>query len=185
MSILCRRFSAFRPLSIYVHMYRVYISTDQGVDQLSSRITAHSHGREELLSGPHNFTSRGCSFPCPTRISDASLGWQKSLEIHPCWTPGRSAMPWCNQWQGTKNRGESWWRHQMELFSALLALCEKNTKQSKQSTCPLCGEYTTGLPSPMTSSFVVVSLNKLLNKQSIIRWSETQWRSCDVTLTYV
>ena len=180
---------------IYVHVYLVYILTDRGVDQLSLRITTHFHGHEEELSGPYNFTSRWFHFPCTARVTDASMGLQKSLEIHPCWTPGRSAMPWCNQWDGTKNRGESWWRHPMEIFSALLAICEGNPpvtawflsyrpvtrsfdvffdvclnkKQSKQCRCPLCGEFPGGLPSHTTSSFVVLSRNKLLNKQSIIR----------------
>ena len=133
-------------------MYLVYISTDQGVDQLSLRITTHSHGHKEELSAPYNFTSRWFYFPRSTRVTDAGMGWQKSLEIHARWTPGRSAMPWCNQWERPKNRGELRWRHEMEIFFVLLALCEGNPA------------VTAGFPSlrPVTRSFDVfyVRLNK-------------------------
>ena len=82
----------------------------------------------------------------------AWAGWQKSLEIHARWTLGRSAMPWCNQWERTKTRGESRWRHQMEIFFVLLALCEGNPS------------VTAGFPSlrPVTRSFdfFYVRLNK-------------------------
>ena len=54
----------------------------------------------------------------------------------------------------------SWWRHQIEKFSALLAICAGNS--------PVTGEF----PSqrPVTRSFVVffyLRLNKWLSKQSI------------------
>ena len=71
------------------------------------------------------------------------------------------------------------WRHQMEIFSALLALCAGNS--------PVTGE----LPSqwPVTQSFDVffhLCLNKRLSKQSW-GWSfETQsrllWRHCNVSI---
>ena len=79
--------------------------------------------------------------------------------------------------QMTQNTGKhyhicrwSWWRHQMEIFSTLLALCEGNP------------QVTGVFPSqrPVTWSFDVffhVSLNKLLRKQSRCRWSETPWHS--------
>ena len=65
---------------------------------------------------------------------------------------------------------KTWWRHQMETFSASLALCEGNP--------PVIG----GLSSqrPVTRSFDVVfdlCLNKRLKKQSRRRWSETPSRS--------
>ena len=71
-----------------------------------------------------------------------------------------------------------WWRHQMEIFSALRALCDGNP--------PVTG----GFPSqrPVTRSFGVffdLRLNKLLRKQSRRRWFETPspslWRHCHVT----
>ena len=68
---------------------------------------------------------------------------------------------WCPQWP--------WWRHQMETFSALLALCERKL--------PVTGEF----PSqrPVTRSFDVffdLCLNKRLNKRSRRWWFETQSR---------
>ena len=63
-----------------------------------------------------------------------------------------------------------WWRHQMEILSALLVLCEWNP--------PATG----GFPSqmPVTRSFDVffrMRLNKRLNKQSMCWSFETLWRS--------
>ena len=60
----------------------------------------------------------------------------------------------------------SWWRHQMEIFSAVLALCAGNS--------PVTGEF----PSqrPVTRSFDVffdLRLNKRLSKQSWGWWFET------------
>ena len=70
----------------------------------------------------------------------------------------------------------SWWCHQMETFSLLLALCEGN---------PLV----TGVflsQRPVTRSFDVffdLRLNKWLSKQSRHRWLETParslWRHCN------
>ena len=69
-----------------------------------------------------------------------------------------------------------WWRHQMEMFSALLALCEGNPS------------VTGGFPSqrPVTRSFGVffhLRLNKRLSKQQRRWWFETPlrsvWRHCN------
>ena len=62
--------------------------------------------------------------------------------------------------------GMSWWRHQMETFSALLALCAGNS--------PVTGEF----PSqrPVMRSFDVffdLRLNRPLSKQSWSWWFET------------
>ena len=64
----------------------------------------------------------------------------------------------------------AWWRHQMETFSALLAICAGNS--------PVTGEF----PSqrPVTRSFDVFfhqCLNKQLSKQSWGWWFETLSRS--------
>ena len=64
----------------------------------------------------------------------------------------------------------TWRRHQMETFSALLALCAGNS--------PVTGEF----PSqrPVTQSFEIffdVRLNKRMIKKSIRRWIETKLRS--------
>ena len=70
----------------------------------------------------------------------------------------------------------SWWRHQMEPFSALLALCAGNS--------PVSGEFPTQRPA--TRSFDVffdLHPNKRLNKQSRGWWFETLscslWRHCN------
>ena len=77
------------------------------------------------------------------------------------------------------SRGNSilaWWRHQIETFSALLAICAGNS--------PVPGEF----PSqrPVTRSFDVffdLRLNKRLRKQSWGWWFDTLlcplWRHCN------
>ena len=71
----------------------------------------------------------------------------------------------------------SWWRHQMETFSALLALCKGNS--------PAIGEFPP--QRPVTRCFGVffdLGLNKRLSKSSTRRWFETSsrlsWRHCNV-----
>ena len=61
---------------------------------------------------------------------------------------------------------QTWWRHQMETFSALLALCAENS--------PVPGEFPT--QRPVTRSFDVffdLRLNKRLSKQPWGWWFET------------
>ena len=71
----------------------------------------------------------------------------------------------------------SWWRHQMEAFSAFLAICAGNS--------PVPGEFPA--KRPVTRSFNVffdLRLNKGLSKQSWGWWFETLlrplWRHCNV-----
>ena len=62
----------------------------------------------------------------------------------------------------------SWWRHQMETFSALLAICAGNS--------PVSGEFPA--QRPVTRSFDVffdVRLIKRLSKHSRGWWFETLW----------
>ena len=70
----------------------------------------------------------------------------------------------------------AWWRHQMETFSALLALCARNS--------PVTGEFPA--QRPVTRSFGVffdLRLNKRLSKWSWGSWSQTpsrsSWRHCN------
>ena len=70
----------------------------------------------------------------------------------------------------------TWWRHQMETFFAILAICAGNS--------PVPGEVPAHRP--MTRSFDVsfdLRLNKRLNKQSWGWWFETLprplWRQCN------
>ena len=72
----------------------------------------------------------------------------------------------------------SWWRHQMETFSALLALCVGNS--------PVTGEF----PSqrPVTRSFGVffdLRMNKQLSKQSRRRWFENHRANYDTTVMWM
>ena len=70
----------------------------------------------------------------------------------------------------------SWLRHQMETFSALLAICAGNS--------PVTGEFPSQMP--MTRSFDVFwsAPEQRLSKQSRRRWFETPlrslWRYCNV-----
>ena len=64
----------------------------------------------------------------------------------------------------------TWWRHQMETFNALLALCAGYS--------PVTGEFSA--QRPVTRNFDVFieqRLNKPLRKQSRCRWFETPSRS--------
>ena len=76
----------------------------------------------------------------------------------------------------------TWWRHQMELFSALLAICVGNS--------PVTGEFPT--KRPVTRSFDVffdLRLNKRLNKHSVGWWFETPscslWRHCNAIIAHI
>ena len=65
--------------------------------------------------------------------------------------------------------GGPWWRHQMDAFSVLLAICVGNS--------PVTGEFPT--QRPVTRSYDVffdLRLNKRLSKQSWGWWFETPWR---------
>ena len=71
----------------------------------------------------------------------------------------------------------SWWRHQIETFSALLALCVGYS--------PVTAEFPA--QRPVTRSFDVfvdLRLNRRLRKQSRCRWfgtpSRSLWRHCNV-----
>ena len=71
----------------------------------------------------------------------------------------------------------TWWRHQMETFSALLAICAGNS--------PVSGEFPT--QRPVMRSFDVffdLRLNKRLSKQRWCWWfemlSRPLWRHCNV-----
>ena len=76
----------------------------------------------------------------------------------------------------------TWWRHKMEIFSALLAICAGNS--------PVPGEFPT--QRPVTQSFDVffdLRLNKRLSKQPWGWWFETLscplWRHCNAFRTSV
>ena len=74
----------------------------------------------------------------------------------------------------------TWWRHQMETFSALLTLCARNS--------PVTGESPSQRPVTQWRGALmfplIFALNKQLSKQSWGWWFETPsrslWRHCNV-----
>ena len=69
-----------------------------------------------------------------------------------------------------KTKKTSWWRHQMETFSALLALCAGNS--------PVTGEFPSQRPVTRSFDFFFdLHLNERLSKQSWGWWFETPLRS--------
>ena len=70
----------------------------------------------------------------------------------------------------------TWWRHQMEVYSALLALCAWNS--------PVTGEFPSQRPvTRRLGVFFDLRLNTRLSKQSRRRWFATPscslWRHCN------
>ena len=81
-----------------------------------------------------------------------------------------------NEQRWTLRQSFPWWRHQMDTFSALLAICAGNS--------PVSGEFPA--QRPVTRSldiFFDLRLNKRLSKQSWGWWFETlsspSWRHCN------
>ena len=90
--------------------------------------------------------------------------------------PMNSALKWWLMWKAFPCH--TWWRHQMETFSALLAICAGNS--------PVSGEFPA--QRPVTRGFDVffdLRLNKRLGKQSWGWWLETLscslWRQSNVS----
>ena len=91
----------------------------------------------------------------------------------------------CRAAEKVRMRWYPWWRHPMETFSALLAICAGNS--------PVSGEFPA--QRPVTRSFDVffdLRLNKPLSKQSWGWWFETPsrplWRHCnayDIATAYL
>ena len=99
------------------------------------------------------------------------------IMLEHCWY-GAIRLP---QHDGHRRPSPTWWRHQMEIFSALLAICAGNS--------PVPGEFPT--QRPVTRSFDVffyLRLNKRLSKQSWGWWLETLsrplWRHCNENGNY-
>ena len=73
-----------------------------------------------------------------------------------------------------------WWLHQMEIFSALLAVCARNSL--------VTGEFPSKRPVERSFDiYLTRALNKRLSKQSRGWWlvtpSSSLWRQCDVWLS--
>ena len=96
--------------------------------------------------------------------SNSDKGWvmRKVLQYHDVIMERRKSVPW--------------WRHQMETFSALLALCAGNSS--------VTGEFPAQCPETRSfDDFFGLRLNKHLCKQSWGWWFETPsrslWRHCN------
>ena len=99
-----------------------------------------------------------------------------------CYGPQPMHIEWCNCIcrRCRSLYSMSWWRHQMETFSALLALCAGSS--------PVTGEFTSQRPAMRSFNvFFDLHLNKRLSEQPKRRWLETPghpfWRHCKVILT--
>ena len=98
------------------------------------------------------------------------------LWMGPLGTGISETMVEITDWRGFSQRSEncytfgSWWRHQMEIFSALLAFCAGNS--------PHKGKWRGALVFSL-----IRALNKWLSKQSRCWWFETPssslWRHCN------
>ena len=70
-----------------------------------------------------------------------------------------------------------WWRHKMETFSTLLAICAGNS--------PVAGEFPAQRPVTLSFDvFIDLRLNKRLIKQSWGWWFETNRAHYDVTVMH-
>ena len=140
----------------------------------------------ELLHRPWN--NRTCHIvPRPIWYYSGFTEWNNVMNINPEWPfcfygPSHSYMKYFVKalLLYTKEHWYSWWRHQMETFSALLALCAGNS--------PVPGEFP--VQRPVTRGFNVffdLRLNERLSKQSWGWWFETLsrplWRHRNVLPT--
>ena len=117
--------------------------------------------------------------PCAKSCSDHCIStWMRAKwNFHHIWIVMEKMLV---KWAPGLQKAWTWWRHQMETFSVLLALCVGNS--------PVTGEF----PSqrPVTWSFDVffdLCVNKWLSKQSWGCWCEMPlcplWRQCnEITL---
>ena len=104
--------------------------------------------------------------------------WVRCMLFIKSWRIAKSNFTITNKikWNLVRD-SKSWWRHQMETFSALLTICAENS--------PVPGEFPA--QRPVTRSldvFFDLCLHKRLNKQSWGWWFETLshplWRHCNV-----
>ena len=113
------------------------------------------------------------------QIGDTPLPWSMLTQFTDTYTRQQASMSWTPLSGPFKFQCflKPWWRHQMETFSALLALCAGNSL--------VTGEFP--VQRSVTRSFGVffdLHLNKRLSKQSWGWWFETPsrsiWRHCNV-----
>ena len=97
-----------------------------------------------ILINPFRQGIRGFAI-IPRKVHSAgdTRCWQSRGDLRP--DPGSKGAPWPASWaESCSGRGRvthicvTWWRHQMETFSALLALCAGNS--------PVTGEFPSQRP---------------------------------------
>ena len=138
----------------YVSILAISLTATGG----SYDITKRPHNRNSTVNITLNNTHQ-CHDPDPTACNTST-------------TPERSRL---FMWRNPAQK-KTWWRHQMETFSALLAICAGNS--------PVTGEYSA--QTPVTLSFDVsfdLRLNKRLSKHPWGWWFETPscplWCHCN------
>ena len=152
--------------------FRCFLKFPEELDKFPE-ISLIFHGKANSLSFPQCVGTLKLSFWWKFRQNGISFSMSPFLAtIHPKNSTQDSwSIVFCVVWYRTI----SWWRNQMETFSALLALCEGNP--------PVSGEFP--LQRPVTRSFHVffdLRLNKRLSKQSRRQSFETPswslWHRC-------
>ena len=97
--------------------------------------------------------------------------WKKYKRYVAHWDCCVEIKKWCRYFNHVRSRVvvkvcHPWWRHQMKLFSALLALCA--------GISPVTGEFPSQGPVTRTfDAFCDLHLNKQLSKQSRRWWLDT------------
>ena len=119
-----------------------------------------------------------CQFRCSFINCVAVWMIQQQIKWQLLWVNDCLVKHWLKLSLHMRKVTDPWWRHQMETFSALLAICAGNS--------PVTGEFPT--PRPVTRSFDVffdLRLNERLSKQSWGWWFEMPkrplWRHRNVT----
>ena len=111
---------------------------------------------------------------CYRALSNKCVHHRNEIRENKCRTQN---VCFCNIiWRISSQLNKTWWRHQMETYSALLAICARNS--------PVTGEFPTKrLVSRNFGVFFNRRLNKWLSKQSWGWWFETPsrplWRHCN------
>ena len=121
---------------------------------------------------------RNCMAPHFNSLAPGRFQWNFSSYFFYRWL---KYLLWNYPQVVVTGKSDTWWRHQMETFSAQLAICAGNS--------PVPGEFPA--QRPVTRSFDVFSdlyLNRRFRKQSWGRWFETLsrplWRHCNVKSMY-
>ena len=141
----------------------------QWLDQTGIVVTSRTHQSGFMVSVILTVTSDmdgNCSYSC--RATNTVIDRESVLyDTHSFTVAGKFDFIGIVNHRNKENVSPfAWWRHQMETFSALLALCDGNS--------PVTDEFLWQVP--VTRSFEVffdLCLNKRLSKQSWDWWVET------------